>query len=137
MRGLGRLPAEIADGRGGVGDALEGADLAVGGVGAFDLAAGGLDAEVVGGEAGCGKKEEREEGGGMEQEGFGYGPGHGNLRDQLITWGGIKVTSWTGVGGEADNFGSKMICIDQTGLGGRVNTLFYRITSSYGRCFCD
>jgi hypothetical protein len=39
------LPAEVADGRGGVGDALEGADLLVGGELAFDLALVGLDAE--------------------------------------------------------------------------------------------
>jgi hypothetical protein len=47
--GLRRLPAEIADGRGGEGDALEGADLIVIGECAFDYSVGGFYLERVGG----------------------------------------------------------------------------------------
>jgi hypothetical protein len=47
--GLRWLPAEIADWRGGEGDALEGADLIVVGEAAFDYAVSGFYLERVGG----------------------------------------------------------------------------------------
>ncbi len=56
--GLGGLPAEVADGGSGVGNALEGADLAVGGEETFDFAFVGFDLEGVGGEGGAGGENE-------------------------------------------------------------------------------
>ena len=58
--GCGGLPAKVADRRRGVGDALEGANLAVGREGALYVAFVGLDFEGVGGEGGGG--DERQSG---------------------------------------------------------------------------
>jgi hypothetical protein len=60
--GLRRLPAEIAYGRGGEGDAFEGADLIVVGESAFDYAVAGLYVERVRGVSGCDEEEKREKG---------------------------------------------------------------------------
>jgi hypothetical protein len=54
--GLRRLPAEIADGWGGEGDALEGADLITVGESAFDYALVGFDLDLVGGMGGAGRR---------------------------------------------------------------------------------
>ena len=67
--GLRGLPAEGADGRGGVGNAFEGADFAVGGEGTFDFAGGGFDLERVGGLGGHGGEKEE---GGEEAGEFGH-----------------------------------------------------------------
>jgi hypothetical protein len=60
--GLRRLPAEIADGRGGEGNAFEGADLIVVAESAFDYSVGGLYLERVRGVSGCDEEGEREKG---------------------------------------------------------------------------
>ena len=83
--GHGWLPAEIADGRRGVGDAFEGDDLLVGGECAFDCAFVGLDTERVGGVSGC-----DEDGKCKKRECEGQGPvlHEFSPRDKLIMDGG-------------------------------------------------
>ena len=55
-RGLRWLPAELADGRSGVGDSFKGSDLSIEGGRALDFAFSGFDLEGIGGV--CGEREE-------------------------------------------------------------------------------